>query len=272
MAHDYHGNRERYFEHQYRVTAEYVIPFILQSGPLPTHPRVLEIGCGEAGVLKAFLELGATTVGVDLSAARLARGATLLSDAVKSGQATLLNMDAHELDAKPEFAGYFDLIVLKDVIEHVDDRPSLFALMARLLRPDGRVFFSFPPWQMPFGGHQQVCKSWLLSRTPYFHLLPTSLYRSVLSAFSEKPTRVESLLATKRTGLGSLEFEALLQSSGYRILNERLYLLNPMYSYRFGVRPLEQAHWVADRKILRDFVTTCVYCTAQPRATPAPSS
>lgn len=245
------------------MTADHVIPFIERSGPLPPRSRVLEIGCGEAGVLEAFLQRGATAVGVDRNAKRLARAREYLAAALAEQRVTLLQRDAHSLVESVELAGSFDLIVLKDVIEHVEDRPSLLALLARLLRPGGRVFFSFPPWQMPFGGHQQICRSWLLSRLPYFHLLPGAAYRRTLELFGEKPSRVDSLLATKSTGLATAEFEALLERAAYRAVAQRLFLINPMYSYRFGLHPAEQAAWVASRP-WRDFVTTCVYYVAQP--------
>jgi SAM-dependent methyltransferase len=151
MAYAYHHSRARYFEHQYRVTADHVIPFIEESGALSANAHVLEIGCAEAGVLKAFLERGAVAVGVDRNGNRLEQGKEFLSDAIRGGQLTLLNQDAHTLGEHAEFRGRFDLIVLKDVIEHVEDRPALFALMARLLRPGGRAFVAFPPWRMPFG-------------------------------------------------------------------------------------------------------------------------
>jgi SAM-dependent methyltransferase len=264
VAHAYHDNRKRYFEHQCRVTADHVIPFVEQSGPIPSNANVLEIGCGEAGVLKAFLERGARAVGVDHNKTRLNRGKELLAEPIAAGRLRLLLQDAHTLGEHPDFIGSFDLIVLKDVIEHVEDRPALFALMARLLRPGGRVFLSFPPWQMPFGGHQQICKSWLLSRLPYFHLLPAPTYRRLLATFREQPARIESLLATKRTGIATAEFEALVEGSGFQTLDHRFYLLNPMYSYRFGLRPQKQMEWVAAQPNWRDFVTTCAYYAVQP--------
>lgn len=264
MAHTYHDDRARYFEHQCQVTADYVIPFVELSGALPGAGRVLEIGCAEAGVLKAFLDRGLTAVGVDRNGGRLERGKTLLSDAIRDGRLTLLHQDAQDLLEHERFRSYFDLIVLKDVIEHVEDRPALFAVMARLLRPGGRVFMSFPPWQMPFGGHQQICRSWLLSRLPYVHLLPERAYRRVLTAFSEKPARIESLMATYRTGLASAELPSIAANAGYTVLSERLYLLNPMYAYRFGIEPRVQAPWLAAQTKFRDFVTTCAYYTLTP--------
>ncbi len=260
MAHVYHDDRARYFEHQYRVTREHVIPFVEQSGPLPADAHVLEIGCAEAGVLKAFLERGARAVGVDLNRTRLERGREYLADAIAGGRLTLLNQDATTLLEDARFQMGFHLIVLKDVIEHIDDRPKLLHVISRLLCPGGRAFFGFPPWQMPFGGHQQICRSWLLSRLPYFHLFPAPAYERVLSAFREKPARIQSLLATKRTGIASAEFESLAERAGYRVCHRRFYLLNPMYAYRFGVEPRVQADWVAARP-QRDFVTTCAYYT-----------
>lgn len=265
MAYAYHDNKELYFEHQYRVTADHVIPFVERSGPISAGARVLEIGCAEAGVLRAFLERGATGVGVDLSARRLALGREFLADAVRDGRLELLHQDAAALREQQRFRGAFDLIVLKDVIEHVEDRPELLALMRDILSPSGRVFMAFPPWAMPFGGHQQICRSRILSRTPYFHLLPMAPFRALLRAFQEPSGRIESLLATKRTGIGSHAFEELVERSGYRVIDRRLYLLNPMYGYRFGLPPLVQVPWVAKREALRDLITSCAYYTLSPQ-------
>jgi SAM-dependent methyltransferase len=265
VGHAYHDDRKRYFDHQCQVTAEHVIPFVEQSGPLPAGANVLEIGCGEAGVLKAFLDRGCRAVGVDNNGKRLARGRDLLATEIQEGRLRLLHQDAHTLREHPDFVGAFDLIVLKDVIEHVDDRPALLASMARLLRAGGRVFMAFPPWEMPFGGHQQLCRSRLLSRTPYFHLLPTPIYRRVLELFKERPSGIQSLLATKRTGISTAAFEQLVEAAAYDTLQRRFYVLNPMYSYRFGLPVQAQSDWVSAHSSWRDFVTSCAYYTLRSR-------
>lgn len=144
MAFAYHRDRTRYFQDQCQVTEDYLVPFVEADRPLPTTPRVLEIGCAEAGVLLAFLKRGGTAVGVDRNERRLNKGRELHAEAIKEGKLELINIDAAELANMPGYFGTFDLIVLKDVIEHIDDKPRLFGIMARLLRPDGRVFLSFP--------------------------------------------------------------------------------------------------------------------------------
>jgi len=131
------------------------------------------------------------------------------------------------------------------------------------------VFLAFPPWSMPFGGHQQMCRSRWLSRLPYFHLLPRPAYRGVLQMFGETPRRVDSLLATQATGLSIEEFEALCRGAEYHVLSRRHYLLNPMYGYRFGVGGREQAGWLSRVPPLRDLVTTCAYYTVAPVGDPS---
>ena len=62
-----HIDRQKYFDEQSYTTQKYVIPFIDQFKPISSEIRVLEIGCGEGGNLKPFLDLGCLCVGIDLS-------------------------------------------------------------------------------------------------------------------------------------------------------------------------------------------------------------
>ncbi len=94
----------------------------------------------------------------------------------------------------------FDLIILKDVIEHIHDQDAILSRLRNFLKPGGHIFFGFPPWQMPFGGHQQVLAHRLLSRTPYFHLLPVPLYRGILKAFGETPSLHPKHTGNQRNG------------------------------------------------------------------------
>jgi len=60
-----------------------------------------------------------------------------------------------------------DAIVSIDGFEHYEKPGDVLAVMARLLRPGGRVFIAFgPPWLHPLGGH-------LFSVAPWAHLIFT---------------------------------------------------------------------------------------------------
>ena len=53
---EFHSDKDRYFDMQYRVTREHILPFLRQYATGKKWNGVLEIGCAEAGVLKAFRE------------------------------------------------------------------------------------------------------------------------------------------------------------------------------------------------------------------------
>ena len=258
MPYEFHKDRVKYFQIQTEVTQHFILPFIQKKHQLPETGAVLEIGCGEAGVLKAFTELGWQAVGVDLAQEKLQLASQLMATEVEQGQLRLINKNIYEESFKKEFAGQFDLIILKDVIEHIPQQSKLLSYLHTFLKQDGVIFFAFPPWLMPFGGHQQMCQSFL-KKVPYFHLLPRPLYRWILKLGGEPPSKIEGLLANKRTGITIERFERILKKTGYQILHRRLYLFNPIYRYKFGLKPREQFAWLASLLYLRDFFTTGVY-------------
>ncbi|MEI8060556.1 MAG: methyltransferase domain-containing protein, partial [Ferruginibacter sp.] len=124
---EFHGDRKRYFDIQVENTHKYVIPFIETEKHIIAGTRVLEIGCGEAGVLKAFTDIGCIGVGVELEEGRLVNAREWMADEVRDGKVSFLSKDVYLVDIKEEFNGCFDIIILKDVIEHIHDQYKLIA-------------------------------------------------------------------------------------------------------------------------------------------------
>jgi cyclopropane fatty-acyl-phospholipid synthase-like methyltransferase len=147
---EFHTDKKRYFEIQLENAEEYVIPFIETKFNVTTGTRVLEIGCGEGGVLSAFIKRGCIGVGVELHEQRLQLARELLKDEIESGKISFIAKDIYQVTLE-EIGGRFDLIVMKDVIEHIFDQKKLLQRLHDLLLPQGVIFFGFPPWQMPFG-------------------------------------------------------------------------------------------------------------------------
>lgn len=259
---EFHGDRRRYFDIQVENTKKYVIPFIENFVELKKGKRVLEIGCGEAGVLKAFTDIGCVGVGVELEEIRLVNARQWMSEELNQGLVTFLSKDIYLVNAKEEFKECFDVIILKDVIEHIHDQPKLIAWMKTFLNPNGVIFFGFPPWQMPFGGHQQVMQSKFLSRLPYFHLLPFGLYEWILKLKKENVAQFSEIKETKIT---IEKFEKIVNDTGYQILKGEHYLFNPIYEYKFGLKPRVQFGIMKKIKYLRNYFTTCVYYLITPK-------
>ncbi len=256
----FHADRKRYFDIQDLNAEKYVIPFIEEKFPVVAGMRVLEIGCGEGGVLKAFINKGCEGVGVELDAPRIVDAQKFLPEDIAAGRLKFITKDIYKVDKDKDFDGLFDIIVLKDVIEHIHDQAKLIGWMNNFLKPGGIVFFGFPPWYMPFGGHQQVCKS-KISRLPYIHLLPGFAYRWILRNRKEN---VEEMMEIRDTGISIERFEKICRKEGYSFLHIRHYLLNPIYEWKFGWKPKRQAIIIKVIPFVRNFFTTCVYYIIQP--------
>ncbi|MEN7547955.1 methyltransferase domain-containing protein [Rapidithrix thailandica] len=259
MAFDFHKDRSIYFEYLRKATLNHVIPFIRERYDLPTKAKILEIGSGDGGVLKGFLEAGCQVYGVELNPTMYASAQRLLQKEMQEGLVHLIHKNIFDVDFEEELPVRFDLIVLKDVIEHIHHKPQLFELLKKILAPNGHVFFGFPPWQMPFGGHQQICQNSLLSKLPYYHLLPAFFYKSLLSSMGESEGTVRELLDIKQTGLSIERFEKLAKKSDFQITHQRFYLVNPIYEYKFRLKQRQQIPLVNHLPFLRNFLTTCAY-------------
>lgn len=252
-----HLDRKMYFEEQSITTRNYVIPYISQHLRLKRGMRVLEIGCGEGGNMPPFLEIGCTVVGIDILESKIGKASRFIADHPQRHQLTLQVQDIYDVD--PSTYEPFDLIVMRDVIEHIPNQDRFMAFLKPFLKEDGLIFFGFPPWYMPFGGHQQVCKNKLLAVMPWYHLLPVSLYCRILRAGGESDNKIKNLLANKRTGISIERFEGILRQLDFSIKNRTLFLFNPNYKVKYNLPPTRQVPILDAIPFARNFYTTCVY-------------
>jgi len=256
---EFHENKVRYFEMQREDSAMYVVPFIQAKMELNKEVHVLEVGCAEGGVLKSFTDLGCTGVGVELVEGRFELAKEFLEKEIKGGQVEIHSCNVYDVQEDPHFKEKFNLIILKDVIEHIPNQKELLKCLKGFLKPGGQIFFGFPPWYMPFGGHQQICKNKFLSILPYYHILPKFIYKGILSLFKEPESVVKELLEIKDTRITIGQFKQYAKANALKITNELFYLINPIYKYKFGLKPRKQLPLIGKIPILRNFVTTCAY-------------
>ena len=256
---DFHSDKSTYFNYQYQTAKEYIIPFLEDSFELKSEFKVLEIGCAEAGVLKAFLEQGHQCVGIELVESRVKLAEQFLKEDVEKGTVRFIAKNIYDIDIERDIGHKFDLVILKDVIEHIHNQELFIRKLKDFLTPQGKVFFGFPPWQMPFGGHQQKCKSKILSILPYYHLLPMRMYKGVMKAFGETEIKIENMAEIKETGISIERFERIFKKEGYTQLRRQLFLINPIYKYKFNLKPRTQFSLFSSIPVFRNFVSTCAY-------------
>ncbi len=253
-----HSDRERYFDEQARTSERHYIPYIRMLFPeLPQ--EVLEVGCGEGGNLFPFARSGCSVTGVDVAAGRVAEARRFFAE--RGAEGTFVASDIFELTGLEH---EFPLILAHDVIEHVGDKAGFLKRLERFLAPGGVVFMAFPAWQMPFGGHQQIARSRVVSRFPFLHLLPSPLYKGVLAAAGEDELTVRELLSIKRTRCTVEKFEAALRAAGYRVADRRLYFVNPHYETKFGLKPRRLHGSLSVLPYVRDFFSTSCFYLVRP--------
>lgn len=248
-----HQDKQRYFNEQVYTTEKYVMPFIQQEKKLDASLKVFEIGCGEGGNLKPFVDLGCTCVGVDLSQPKIDKGSAFFAGVANI---ELICKDIYEM---PEYFGKFDVVIIRDVIEHIHDQDKFLGFIKQFLHDGAVIFVAFPPWQNPFGGHQQMCRNKFLSVLPFFHLLPPTLYTGMLKLFGEQDATVNDLLEIKETGISLERFERLCRKNGYDIKHRILYFINPNYEVKFGLKPRKTYNLLNCIPYLKNFYNTCGY-------------
>lgn len=105
----------------------------------PRARRILDIGCGYGGTLKAFSDAGDEAVGLEIDPTLVEYARLNLRDSERS---TVLCEDIVSCEASQ--LGQFDLIFCSDVIEHVSNPEVVLAKVHSLLLPGGTFIMHVP--------------------------------------------------------------------------------------------------------------------------------
>ncbi|MBW6458736.1 MAG: class I SAM-dependent methyltransferase, partial [FCB group bacterium] len=112
---------EKHYFEQVRHTKEYLLPYFRKHIPDFNDLRILEVGCAEGGGVKVFHDLGMRVTGAELAPDRVA----IAKD--KHPELDIRVMDITDRGIIDQLEKY-DLIILRDVIEHVPDRKTAFSV------------------------------------------------------------------------------------------------------------------------------------------------
>ncbi|HIP94729.1 MAG TPA: bifunctional 2-polyprenyl-6-hydroxyphenol methylase/3-demethylubiquinol 3-O-methyltransferase UbiG [Leucothrix sp.] len=101
--------------------------------------KVIDVGCG-GGILAESMALrGAKTLGIDMGEAPLSVAELhALESGVKNIQYQKITVE----EIAEEQTEKFDVVTCMEMLEHVPDPASIIQACAKLVKPDGHVFFS----------------------------------------------------------------------------------------------------------------------------------
>jgi len=258
-----HQNRKQYFNELANTSRTFYIDYLRPEIEISEQTRVLEIGCGEGGNLLPFAEIGCQVTGIDLSETRIAQAREFFAEAGQ--KATFLSQNFILAEKPATDDERFDLVLIHDVIEHIEKpyKREFFEHIRPFLKPNGLIFFGFPAWQMPFGGHQQICRG-LAGKLPFIHLLPNPLYKAIVRACGNGDNCVNELLSIKRARMSIEHFERLCRDGGYTLQRRTLWFINPHYQQKFGLTPRRLNAFLSSLKYLRNFYTTSAFYLLRP--------
>jgi len=143
----------------WRAGQERRLKLILSFAPVEGK-RVLDVGCGIGLYLKKFKERGAIVYGVDVDEEKVAEASEELP-----------NLVVARAEYLPFRTEAFDVVLLHEVLEHVEDDRLAIQEAVRVLRPGGKVVIFVPNRLYPFETH-----GFFLGRRYFFGNIPLINY------------------------------------------------------------------------------------------------
>lgn len=121
-----------------------------ESDTMFKNKDVLDIGCGAGGKSLYYLSLGANSVtGIDVVAKYKDEAYALQSELGLTGFKFYVE-DASKMSF-PDNS--FDTVIMNDAMEHVAKPAEVLNEVYRVLKPGGKLYVNFPPYNHPFGAH-----------------------------------------------------------------------------------------------------------------------
>jgi SAM-dependent methyltransferase len=258
-----------YRRYQSALARKHLIPEFERWGVSLAGKRVLEVGCGNGGCGAEFARIGCRVVMMDIDE-------RLVRLAVEHNAREEVDAEAFTGNALDETApfwsrGPFDVVLFRDVMEHLESPAKALSIARRFLAPGGVVLVVFPPYYSPYGAHQQILprKKFLFvpyNKLPYLHWLPEPLFLRLVRG-GAAPAREVARLSGIRLTIRKFEREA--RSAGFVVRRRTLYLSRPSFSLRYGL-PVVEAGILGRAPLLAEAVVTAAHYLLSPEKKTAP--
>ena len=177
--------------------AEYQEPAVLQRitpyWQLPADPVILDLGSGVGNFVVACRNRGLRAFGVEPDRIGQSSGLTSLQIARKRlNEATFAAAVGEQL---PFQDATFDLVVMDQVIEHVNDQKRVIAEAWRVLKPSGAMYVACPNYLRFYEPHYKI---W------FFPLLPKTLGVWYLRRRGRDPVLLKQITYTTNSRIRKL--------------------------------------------------------------------
>lgn len=103
-----------------------------------TQKKIIDVGCGGGILAESMAAKGALVTGIDLAE-------NVIAIAKQHAKSKNLNIDYQQQDVEQlaaQQAEKFDIVTCMELLEHVPDPGRTIAACAKLVKPEGKLFFS----------------------------------------------------------------------------------------------------------------------------------
>jgi SAM-dependent methyltransferase len=243
---DFPSWHEYYSTYQYQLAVRFHIPLMESWGVRFENAKVLDVGCGDGGFTAAMAGRGALCVGVEVKEFKWEMNA--------NHRLNFLVQDVTAPQAPERLGVDYDLIVLRDVIEHIplEQKEKFLLSLKRFLHRSGKIFVTFPPFNSPYGLHQQALLKSKLRLLPYLHYAPMFLLRRLTSWMGEPASCMAGIEEIVRCKMTLRHFKKLVKKTGMKILSEKHYFVRPSHEIRYGWKT--RVAWFGKAPLLQEML------------------
>jgi len=222
---DYDNWTDYYFHYQFTLADRYYIPLLKLWGIHLPNISVLDVGCGDGGFTSAIAADGVKCTGVE----------TRQFPWRQTDNTRFIQADITQPDAPNLIGENYDLIVLRDVIEHIPllKKKEFLSSLRNFSKESTRILITFPPFYSAYGLHQQTLMKSRARLIPWLGLLP--------GRFVERIARISGESIASRADLGEIRESRMTISQFHRLLTECQ--LEIEQSLFFTIRPSHQIRY-----------------------------
>ncbi len=235
--------KEYYWTYQNKLAELHYIPLFARWGVPMAGKKVLDVGCGDGGFTAALAEAGAFSTGVEIKDFGWEKTHANLR---------FVQQDILADDARSVLGDDYDIIILRDVIEHIslESKHQFMAALRQFTSSEGIILMTFPPFFSPFGLHQQTFLKSFLKKVPYLSWVPGSILEGLLKLLGESDKARADVKEIRDCRMTLKNYKKIVQQLNYSIDNEKYYLIRPSHELRYGWKMRES--WMSRIPVLRE--------------------
>ncbi|AFY40879.1 bifunctional 2-polyprenyl-6-hydroxyphenol methylase/3-demethylubiquinol 3-O-methyltransferase UbiG [Nostoc sp. PCC 7107] len=132
-------------QHWWFVGRRRIVEELIRQLKLPKNAKILEAGCATGGNLSMLARYG------EVAAMELDETACLLAN-----ERRITTVQQGSLPDKIPFTSQYDLIVILDVLEHIDDDLAALEALSNRLNPNSCLLITVPAYQFLWSYHDEI--------------------------------------------------------------------------------------------------------------------